>query len=166
MLSFFRFAACPFCNLRIHELVSRYSELGSGFTVVAVFDSPLDNLISRTKRHKAPCPIFADENNRYYNEYGIEHSFYGVLKGMLRRMPALVKGILKGYVPITIKGSLTTMPADFFINWNGTIEIAHYGIDDGDHLLFEEVKAFSLKSQSEELGRHQSPGTRVLRVFS
>ena len=24
MLSFFRFASCPFCNLRVHELVRRY----------------------------------------------------------------------------------------------------------------------------------------------
>lgn len=44
MLSFFRFASCPFCNLRVHQLVSRFDELGEDFTVVAVFDSPLDNL--------------------------------------------------------------------------------------------------------------------------
>lgn len=45
MLSFFRFASCPFCNMRMHELVKRYGELGDDFTIVAIFDSPIDNLI-------------------------------------------------------------------------------------------------------------------------
>jgi peroxiredoxin len=44
MLSFMRFAACPFCQLRIHQLISRWQQLDQNFTVIAVFDSPLDNL--------------------------------------------------------------------------------------------------------------------------
>jgi thioredoxin-dependent peroxiredoxin len=47
MLSFYRFASCPFCNLRIHELVKRHDELGKAFSLVAVFDAEIDDL----KRH-------------------------------------------------------------------------------------------------------------------
>ena len=54
MLSFFRFAACPFCNLRVHELVERFNEFGDDFTIVAVFDSPLDDLVRHTAKHRAP----------------------------------------------------------------------------------------------------------------
>ncbi len=152
MLSFFRFASCPFCNLRLHELAKRFAEFGDDFSIVAVFDSPLDNLVHHTEGHKAPFPILADDSNRYYKEYGIEHSLSGVFKGMLLRMPTLIRGMFKGYVPTTIKGSMTTMPADFLIDMNGIIQVAYYGRDEGDHLPFEQVKAFSLKQETPDHG--------------
>ncbi len=146
MLSFFRFASCPFCNLRVNELAERFSEFGNDFTIVAIFDSPLDNLIRHTKEHHAPFFILADEENKYYKEYGIEYSFVGVLKGMFGRMPTLLRGIIKQkYLPtIVYKGSLTTMPADFLVDREGVIQLAYYGNDEGDHLPFEQVKTFSL----------------------
>ncbi|MCK5034029.1 MAG: redoxin domain-containing protein, partial [Calditrichia bacterium] len=33
LLSFYRFASCPFCNLRVNELVRRFGEFGSDFTL-------------------------------------------------------------------------------------------------------------------------------------
>lgn len=144
MLSFLRFASCPFCNLRINELVKRFDEFGDDFTIIAIFDSPLDNLTRHAEGHKAPFPILADENNNYYREYGIEHSVIGMFKGMFLRMPTLLKGMFKGYIPTTIKGSMTTMPADFLIDRKGVIQIAYYGKDEGDHLPFDSVKEFSL----------------------
>ena len=145
MLSLFRFASCPFCNLRVNELVRRFDEFGNDFTIIAVFDSPLDNLTRHAEGHKAPFPILADEDNKYYREYGIEHSVLGMLKGIFLRMPTLLKGMFKGYIPTTIKGSMTTMPADFLIDREGIIQVAYYGRDDGDHLPFDTVKEFSLK---------------------
>jgi hypothetical protein len=85
----------------------------------------------------------------YYRTYAVEHSVLGVLKGMLTRMPTLLHAMFgKGYFPRTIKGSLTTMPADFLIDESGIIQTAHYGKDEGDHLPFEEVKRFSLRTAS------------------
>jgi len=144
MLSFFRFASCPFCNLRLHELVSRFDEFGDEFTIVAIFDSPLDNLIKHAKDHHAPFVILADEDNQYYREYGIEYSVLGVIKGMVFRLPTLLKGLIKGYIPLRFKGSITTMPADLLVDKNGMVVKAYYGKDEGDHLGFEDVKAFSL----------------------
>jgi len=142
MLSFFRFASCPFCNLRVHQLVQQYSEFGDDFKMVAIFDSPLDNLIRHTEKHSAPFPILADGGNKYYREYGIEHSVTGMLKGMFFRMPTLLKSMFMGNVPLIFKGSLITMPADFLIDSEGVIQTAYYGKDEGDHLPFEEVKTF------------------------
>ena len=151
MLSFFRFASCPFCNLRMHELVTRFDELPKDFTIVAVFDSPLDNLQHHADKHQAPFPILADADNHCYKLYGIRHSVMGVLKGMFMRMPRLLYGMfVKGYIPLTIKGSMTTMPADFLIDRNGIIQIAHYGKDEGDHLPFEQLKAFSLQQETHD----------------
>lgn len=148
LLSFFRFASCPLCNMRVHGLVQRFAQFGDHFTVVAVFDSPLENLVQQTQGHKAPFPILADESNRSYTEYGIEHSFSGVVKGMVLRLPTLIRGMFKGYIPTTIKGSLTTMPADFLIDGNGIIHTAHYGRDEGDHLPWDDIQAFSHRAES------------------
>lgn len=145
LLSFLRFAGCPFCNLRIHMLVNRFDELGNDFAIVAIFDSSVSNLKHHADRHESPFPILADEDNRYYREYGIEHSVAGMWKGMIFRMPTLLKAMLKGYLPTTFKGSLTTMPADFLIDRTGVIQVAFYAKDEGEHLPFEEIKTFALR---------------------
>ncbi|MCJ8319388.1 MAG: redoxin domain-containing protein [Colwellia sp.] len=153
MLSFFRFASCPFCNLRLHQLVKRFDEFGDDFTIVAIFDSPLNNLVQHAKDHHAPFIILADEDNQYYREYGIEYSILGVIKGMTFRLPTLLKGLLKGigkglvkgYNPLRFKGRITTMPADLLVDKDGIVVKAYYGKDEGDHLAFEDVKAFSLR---------------------
>lgn len=147
MISFFRFASCPFCNLRMHELVTRFDELGEKFTMIAIFDSPLDNLQQYAEGHHAPFPVLADAKNIYYRQYGIEHSLLGVLKGMILRMPTLIKGMMRGYLPLKIKGSLTTMPADFLVDEHGVIQTAYYGADEGDHLSFDEIKTFALSAR-------------------
>lgn len=144
MLSFYRFASCPFCNLRMHELVTRHNELPDDFAIVAVFDSPLDNLQKHADKHRAQFAVLADEDNRYYRKYGIEHSIPGLLKGMILRMPRLLYGMFaKGYLPLAIKGSMTTMPADFLIDEQGIIRVSHYGRDEGDHLPFEQIREFA-----------------------
>jgi peroxiredoxin Q/BCP len=53
--------------------------------------------------------------------------------------------MFEGYIPTTIKGSMTTTPADFLIDREGIIQVAHCGRDEGDHLPFDAVKEFSLK---------------------
>ncbi len=143
LLSFYRFAGCPFCNLRMHQLVQRYGELGDDFELVAVFDSPLDNLQEHTSRHDAPFPVLADAENTYYRAFGIEKSVLGVLKGMIFRFPTLMKGMAKGYVPLKIKGSMITMPADFLVRPDGVVQYAHYGQDEGDHMPFDDVVSFA-----------------------
>lgn len=92
MISFFRFAACPFCNMRMHELVKRYDEFGEDFSIVAIFDSSIGNLTKHTKKHGAPFSVLADKSNKYYKAYGIEHSLAGMLKGVICRFPTLSKG--------------------------------------------------------------------------
>ena len=145
MLSFFRFASCPFCNLRVNLLVNKFKEFGENFTIVAIFDSPFDNLQRYTKKHNAPFYILADESNKYYKEYGVERSFIGMLKGMFLRMPTLLNAMIKkGYFPLDFKGSWLTMPVDILIDENGVIHTAYYGKDEGVHLPFEKIKAFSI----------------------
>ena len=87
LLAFFRFASCPFCNLRLHELVTHYHEFGERFAVVAIFESSPENLRRFATRHTAPFPVLADQHGVYYREYGIERSLAGVVRGVLGRRP-------------------------------------------------------------------------------
>lgn len=143
MISFFRFASCPFCNMRVNQLIQRTDEFGKDFTIVAIFDSSLENLQKHNEKRVSPFPILADEQNIYYKKYGIKKSVSGMLVGMITRFPTMAKGLLKGYIPIQPKGSMITMPADFLVDKNGLIQTAYYGKDEGDHLDFETIKAFS-----------------------
>lgn len=145
MLSFFRFAACPFCNLRVHELAERFAEFDGRLTVVAVFDSPLDNLQRLAGKHRAPFPILADEANVYYRAFAIERSVIGMLKAALLRFPVVLRATLvEGYLPTSFQGHLATLPADFLVDEQGVIQRAYYGQDIGDHLPFAAIKAFAL----------------------
>lgn len=160
LLSFFRFASCPFCNLRVHELVQRFSELGGRASIVAVFDSPLENLQRHAQRHAAPFPILADETGGTYRAYAIERSLSGTLKGMTLRAPTLLRAMSRGYVPTSLKGSFTTMPADFLVDEAGVVQTAYYGRDEGDHLGFDVVVKFS---RGERLGREALAATGGVR---
>ena len=146
MISFYRFASCPFCNLRLNGLVRRFDELGENFTMVAIFSSKLEHLTKHTAGHQAPFPILADPESTYYRKYGIERSILGFFSGMIMRLPTLLKGMfMKGYLPNLFTGGLTIMPADFLVDREGVIRAAYYGKDEGDHLDFETIKSFSLQ---------------------
>ncbi len=139
LLSFYRFGGCPFCNIRIHNLIK---EFDNTINMVAVFESPIDDLIRHLEKHNATFPILSDEQNIYYKKFGIEHSLSGMLKGMIFRFPTLMKSMFKGNIPTTIKGNILKLPADFLIDENGIIHTAYYAKDEGDHLPTEQIKAF------------------------
>jgi len=151
LLTFYRFASCPFCNLRLHNIINEYRNYGEDFEVIAIFDSSKINLKKFTSRHKAPFPILADEDNRIHHLYQIEHSISGVIKGIIFRLPALMSGMFKGYIPWRIKGSITGMPADFLIDENGIIQTAYYGSDEGDHIPLHLVRRFAQRRDEIEM---------------
>lgn len=143
LISFFRFATCPFCNLRLNMLINRLDELKGDFTIVAIFDSPLKTLIKTSKKHEAPFPILADENKQYYKLFGVKKSFLGMLHGMILHSPTLFKGMLKGYIPFPITGSMLTMPAEFLVDKKGIIQHTFYAKHEAEHLDFEIIKSFA-----------------------
>ena len=154
LLAFFRFASCPFCNLRLQELVTHYPEFGDDFAVVAIFESSPENLRRFATRHAAPFPVLADEHGFYYREYGIERSLAGTVKGMIGRLPALLHALfIKRYLPLRIRGHLTTMPADFLVDEQGVIRMAYYGRDEGDHLPLAAIRDFARGDSPDGSGR-------------
>ena len=135
LISFLRYASCPMCNLRVHELTLRTAELGShGITWVAVFHSPRRRL-ERHLRGDALRHTIADPHRDLYERYGVGRSWWGLLLSML--IPSFYWRFLRatalGYIGGAIDHSLHTMPADFLVSPDGRIRLAHYGRHIGDH---------------------------------
>ncbi|MAH80538.1 MAG: hypothetical protein CMP39_02495 [Rickettsiales bacterium] len=143
LLSFYRFASCPVCNLRLNQIVKRYDELGKNFAMVAIFHSSVEHLNAYTSRHKAPFPILADKEYKYFKKYDVKRSFLVFLLNQITRAPKIWAAMFKGYIPFRIKGYLGILPVDVLINEEGIVEKVKYGKNIADHMSFDEIKTFS-----------------------
>jgi peroxiredoxin len=141
LLSFFRDAACPFCNFRIYELTHHHASLASlGLDVVAVFNSTPEQVKRFVARQRRPFRVAADPDAQAYAAYGIERSLWGKLKGIVTRVPTLLKGLRIVGLAGLRTGNL--MPADFLIDEHGRIVETWYGNDAGDRIPIERIELF------------------------
>lgn len=145
LLSFHRFATCPFCNLRIHQLIQQADNWPQQFTVVAIFDSSLADLQATSEKHQAPFYILADQTNQYYRQFAVERSWLKTLKGGVIRLPQLCYAMfVKGYFPWKISGKLHTMPLDILVDETGVVVEVQYGQDEGDHIDITRINQFAI----------------------
>jgi peroxiredoxin len=143
MLSFYRFASCPFCNLRVHRLLQlRETFERNNLSMVAVFQSRAERIRAHVGAQDDALPIVADPENRLYAAYGIEASQVAVVRAAVRRLGDAAMAISKGFLPADIDADKTTVPADFLIDERGIIRVAYYGRDIGDHLPVERIQSY------------------------
>jgi peroxiredoxin len=149
LLSFYRYASCPLCNLRIEELIKRYPRYkDAGLVVFAFFQSPLENLGKYvTSKHTLPFPIIADPSHLIYKQYGVTSSRWGYIKGLFR-LHRFIKAFRQGFWLGKMENELALIPADFLIR-DSKIVKAYYGTNIGDHIPFLEIEEF-LKLEGDE----------------
>lgn len=141
LLCFFRDAACPFCNFRIYELTSHHAALSAlGLDIVAVFTSPPEAVRRFVARKRRPFSVVADPTSYAHETYGIERSFWRKLKGIVTRVPTLLKGLR--IVGLAGLNTTNLMPADFLIDEYGNLVEAYYGGDAGDRIPFNRIELF------------------------
>lgn len=139
LISFYRFATCPFCNLRLRE-IQAFQESNPEIEMVGVFGSPAEEVKKVIDIHNVTSPLVADTEGKLYREFGIKKSLWGVLKGMIIRMPSLFRAMLLDHIiPKAFHGHFLTMPAEFLIDTHGKVLISFYGKDEGDHINLERV---------------------------
>lgn len=142
LLSFFREANCPFCNLRVHELTHRYPAWKKqGFEVIAVFCSQEAQVRDYNTREPRPFRLVADPQLAIYNRFGVERSNWAFFKSILLKLPHMMRGMVAGGRP-RMNAHMTLIPADFLINENGKIVESWYGRDARDHIPLERINAF------------------------
>ena len=146
MLAFFRYASCPLCNLRVHELIKHYEQFKEKIEIVLIFQSPKEKIAQYVGRQDIPYRILPDPDKRLYRLYGVESSWIGFAKAWTLEIKRVFEAVIKnGYLPGTVEGEIHRIPADFIINKENKILKAFYGKDIGDHLPIEEIEALTKK---------------------
>ncbi len=142
-LAFFRYAACPLCNFRVHQLLSVWPQnfAERKFVMLGVFQSPARKLEGLVKRHEPPFKIVSDPEMSLYTEYRLENSMRSAMGKDVR---AALVGAGKAGIPIVRPwdGPAHRVPADFLIDSSGMIQHAFYGENIAQHIPFEDVSRF------------------------
>lgn len=144
LLSFYRFAACPFCNLRVHQLIGKVSDYEKqGLKIISFWQSTQQNLLAHVEGRQIPFPMIADHERNIYREYGIESDWRGSIK-LIANNPKLTLEAMKlnGTSVPKIDGDMNLIPADFLINPDLTLYQAYYGAHIGDHIPFADIEKF------------------------
>ena len=143
MLSFYRYASCPLCNLRVHELIHRYPEFyAKGLHLLAFFQSPRESIRQYVGKQETPFPLVADPTRALYRRYGVESSWVGFGKALFK-LPMIFDAVIKKkFLPGKMENEFAMIPADFLIGPDLTISRAFYGKDIGDHLPMRDVENF------------------------
>jgi peroxiredoxin len=133
LLSFFRDAACPFCNFRIYELTNEHAALSArGLDIVAVFSASQADVLRFAGHRPRPFPLAADPTSRAHEIYGIARALGRTPEAIVTRVPPLLRGMR--LVGLAGLNTSNLMPADFLIDERGRIVEAYYGTDAGDRL--------------------------------
>jgi len=140
LLSFYRYASCPLCNLRINQLIQHYNEFKSkNLIVLAFFESPIGSILENVGKQEAPFPIIPDPEREVYKLYGIESSRIGYLRGGISK--TMFKALKAGFRIGPKEGDKYLLPADFLIE-NMEIKEVFYGKTISEHISIENIYRF------------------------
>lgn len=140
LLSFYRYAGCPFCQLRFLELIDEFGN-EEGIRMVAVFQSSSDSIRSYAGGIDSPAIVLADPDEELYRLYGVGYGFRAWILGV-KSWVRFVKSILSGNKWGKSEGRSSRLPADFLIDENGDVVYMHYGRSMDDHMPVEIIKNF------------------------
>jgi len=151
LLTFFRTASCPFCNLRVHRLIQKSDYFkNNNIQVICFFASSKNEILKYAGKQLPNFPIIADESENIYRKYKIQSSNMAKLKTM-KRLATMIEFTKKGFLSLKAFNEQPILPADFLINTNGSIDYCYYGKDMGDHLGFFNEKQLRNKESSTRL---------------
>jgi len=139
LLTFFRDAPCPFCNMRVHELIRSYSDFEKkGIKIITLFASSKEEISEYAGKQNAPFPIIPDPELKLYKKYKIEKSIMGMFKALLNPK-RVYKMMRSGFFNLNSGVKVPILPADFLIDENQKIYKAYYGKNYSDHLEISDV---------------------------
>ena len=144
LLSFYRDATCPFCNLRVYELTRRYPEFqAKNMVMVAVFHSHKVTVKRYVGKGDRPFMLLADPEKVTYKLYEVHKSIPKLMKAFLK-MGRMFRAFSKGYGP-----SMATMkpwlPVDILIDENFIVRDAFYSDDAATHIPMQRIEKFVSK---------------------
>lgn len=147
LLGFFRNVNCPFCNMRVHQLLQKKKKYDEkGLQMILIFESA-SRLLLRSTFHQgvSPMPLIGDPEMEIFGDYGVEISMMKMMKTFLK--PNTFKAMKAAKILDLPKekdkdARMALIPADFLIGEEFTIKKAHYGKHVNDHISFQDIEAF------------------------
>ena len=149
LVSFFRYASCPLCNLQVQKLIKEYEPWKKmNLEILAIFESPSNSISEYVGMQKSSFPIIPDPELRLYKLYKLESNWLKFIPAAIIFIIALLKGFRMGRT----EGDRAIVPADFLLDENGIIQTAYYGKHIGDHLSMKRIKQFIIQDKTK--GKH------------
>jgi len=148
LVSFFRYAGCPWCNLAIYRLGQIAPVLEKkDLKIICFVQSTKENILKNIIERHTPKPSFhivADPQKTIYDLYAVEDSALKAVPSLLK-IPQWIKSVRKHHFPqADIDGSMTLVPAQFILGRHLKILRAHYGLNYADELTFQEIYEIAL----------------------
>jgi peroxiredoxin len=163
VLSFFRDAACPFCNYRLFELTQQHKALqASGVEIIVVFSDAAEQVKKYLAKRPRPFTMICDPELELYNKYGVQKSTSALFKAIFLDFPEIFRGFINGGRPSN-NPHVTLVPADFLLDTDGRVVQTYYGKTTADHIPLENIKAFAKSNQKSNSARLESEVIRLTR---
>jgi len=127
-IGFFRFATCPLCNLRVHQMISAWPRFEKRCRYVAVFQSPPERFEGFLTKHSPPFPVIADPAMELFKAYKLENSLLAALKPQVIAKTIEAKRLGFPVGALSPKdGAALRVPGDFIVGTDGKLKLAFYG---------------------------------------
>ena len=151
LVAFFRHAGCPFCNIRVHNLLKVYPQLkAQGLEMIFFFESKEKVLLSSIfHKEISPIPLIADPEKKWYEAYGLEQSGYKVA---ISHIQTFVQTAFKASslgLPVHLMESgesIKTLPAEFLLEEGLLIKEVHYSERLTDRMSVDKIQAFAAQT--------------------
>ncbi len=148
LVAFFRHAGCPFCNLRVHFLQTKYLELQAKNMEMIFFFESKEKILLSSMFHKSisPIPLIADPDKTWYQIYGIENS---ALKSAWSHLTSFIQTSIKAKMKnlpmhmMADQESINTIPAEFLLDENLIIRKVHYSNGLNDRMSIDHIFQFA-----------------------
>ena len=110
--------------------------------MVVFFADTQEELLKYAGMQAPPFPVIPDPELKYFKAYGVEWSYSGMFKAMLRA-GTILKMMVKGFFNLKSIRKRPIVPADFLIDEQQQVYMAWYGNDYGDHIPIDTLYNWS-----------------------
>ena len=148
LVAFFRHAGCPFCNLRVHNLMKVHEDFKEqGLEMIFFFESKKDIILRSTFHQEiSPIPLISDPEKVWYDRYGLETSPPKSAIGHITSfVGTAIQAKLKGLPmhPMADGESISTIPAEFLLDEELIIRELHYSQHLSDRIKMDLIYDFA-----------------------
>lgn len=158
LLSFHRYASCPYCDLRMSQVKRDYEALKkSNVEVLSVFHSPIETL-QKYIGEEYPFPVLSDPEKIVYEKYEVGWSILGWCVSNCCCPCKLAAAWCKGFTPGHADGNSFMLPADFLIDERGIVREAFYSRMIDEHMPWQWVEKFAAEPDARKIADEDDRG--------